>query len=215
LKDKSIPIELKNVNYITQVIEEETKRLGFHVEKILQTAILDKGNISLKKKKIDVNDLISNVIKNFEIQVINKNGKIKAQLKAENPIIEVDEVHFTNIIVNLLDNAIKYSHDEPEINIETWNKGNSVSISVKDNGIGISAENQKKIFEKFYRVPTGNIHNVKGFGLGLSYVKKIVEEHKGKISLESELNKGSTFTIFVPVCNGQKLISNSSNKVSL
>jgi two-component system, OmpR family, phosphate regulon sensor histidine kinase PhoR len=199
LNDKSIPIESKNLSSLAGVITDETKRLSTQVEKVLQMAVFDKGKISLKIRRLEIHELINNVVKNFIIQVRNRNGQITKNLDAEFTMVNVDEVHFSNILLNLLDNAIKYSKDQPQITVSTYNKKSGITIVVQDNGIGISKANQKRIFEKFYRVSTGNIHNVKGFGLGLSYVKKIVEELGGKISLNSEVNVGTTFEIWIPV----------------
>ncbi len=199
LNDKSIPIESKNLTNLAGVISDETKRLSFQVEKVLQMAVFDKGKISLKIRQLDIHELVNNVVKNFIIQVRNRNGQITKNLDAEFSIANIDEVHFSNVLFNLLDNAIKYSKGQPVIEVSTFNKKKGIVIQVKDNGIGISKANQKKIFERFFRVSTGNIHNVKGFGLGLSYVKKIVEEMGGKISLESEINVGTKFDIWLPV----------------
>lgn len=199
LNDKSIPIESKNLNNLAGVIADETKRLSYQVEKVLQMAVFDKGKMSLKIRQLDIHELVNNVVKNFIIQVRNRNGQIVKNLDAEYTIANVDEIHFSNVLLNLLDNAIKYSKGQPQIEVSTFNKKNGVIIRVKDNGIGISKANQKRIFERFFRVSTGNIHNVKGFGLGLSYVKKIVEEMGGKISLESEINVGTRFDIWIPV----------------
>ena len=199
LNDSSIPSEKKNFNYISNVITDESKRLGYQVEKVLQMAIFDKGKIALKLKETDINELAHSVFNNFIIQVQRLNGKISEELNAEKSITTVDPVHITNIISNLVDNAVKYSKDEPEILISTMNRNGRIIIRVKDNGIGISREDQKRIFDKFYRVPTGNIHNVKGFGLGLSYVKKIVEEHNGQVTLRSEINKGTEFEVSLPL----------------
>ena len=146
-----------------------------------------------------LNELIHNVISNFALQIENKSGVINEDYNADNAILHVDTVHFTNMISNVVDNAIKYSKEEPEISVRTFNRNEKLIIQVKDRGIGIKKEDQRRIFEKFYRVPTGNIHNVKGFGLGLSYVKKIVEEHHGSVHLRSELNKGTEFEICLPV----------------
>jgi len=195
LKDKSIPAVSKDFDFISKIIEDESKRLGFQVEKVLQMAIIEKGYIMLKKIEIDIHDLIQNIITNFSLKIESVNGKIEAKFEAENPFIYADEVHITNVIFNLLDNAIKYNGEEPIIKITTENVKNGTKISISDNGIGISKENQKRIFEKFYRVSTGNRHDVKGFGLGLSYVKKIIEEHKAEIKVQSELSKGTTFSI--------------------
>jgi len=202
LKDDSIPIMEKNVNQITKVIDDESKRLGYQVEKVLQMAIFDRGKIRLKMKEMDIHRLIQNVVSNFTMQVENKNGTIGLQLEAIPSTVGVDEVHFTNIISNLLDNAIKYCNNKPEILIRTEISGRKIIISVEDNGVGIRKEDQKRIFERFYRVPTGNIHNVKGFGLGLSYVKKIVEEHDGTIVVDSQPQKGTRFSISLPINTG-------------
>jgi signal transduction histidine kinase len=199
LHDPSIPTENKNIGHLSKVILDESKRLSFQVEKVLQTAIFEKGKINLKIRQLDLHELINNVVKNFIIQVKSRNGQIIKNLDAEYAVVNVDEVHLANVVLNLLDNAIKYCKTEPHITVSTINRKKNIVIIVTDNGIGISKENQKHIFEKFYRVPTGNVHNVKGFGLGLSYVKKIVLEHGGKISLTSELNKGTTFEIQIPV----------------
>lgn len=198
LNDPSIPAEIKNIDRISDVIDKESKRLGYQVEKVLQMAIFDRGKINLKLKKMDINEVIETVIQNFKLQIENKKGIIEEDFKAENSMITIDQVHFTNILSNLVDNAIKYSNGKPNITVRTRNQGRSLSITIEDKGIGISKEDQKKIFEKFYRVSTGNIHNVKGFGLGLSYVKRIVEAHDGFINVSSELGKGSKFSIVLP-----------------
>jgi two-component system, OmpR family, phosphate regulon sensor histidine kinase PhoR len=201
LGDTTIPNESKNLVRISEIIRQESKRLGYQVEKVLQIAALDKGNFTLNLKKINMHELIENVISNFIIQVDSKGGLLIPSLHAEDPEIMADPVHMTNVISNLLDNAIKYTPSSPEIYIETRNIEQNIQVVVKDNGIGISKINQKKIFERFYRVSTGNIHDVKGFGLGLNYVKKIVEMHKGTIEVESELEKGTTFSFKIPIKN--------------
>jgi two-component system, OmpR family, phosphate regulon sensor histidine kinase PhoR len=199
LGDKSIPDSSKNITRISDIISQESKRLGHQVEKVLQMASIDKGTLSLKLNSINIHTIIEAVASNFIIQVENKGGLLIPSLQAEAYTVLADTVHMTNVINNLLDNAIKYTFDNPEIYIETHDKDGFLEISVKDNGIGISKANQKRIFDKFFRVPTGNVHNVKGFGLGLNYVKRIVEAHNGTISLESELGKGSKFTIALPL----------------
>jgi two-component system phosphate regulon sensor histidine kinase PhoR len=181
-----------------QMIRDENKRLSLLVESILQTALLDKGEFKLKKSELHVHDILRQTINNIQLQIEQRNGKVITQLNATNDKIYADKVHITNIFFNLIDNAIKYSKDTTEVTIVTKNNENGIYVSISDKGIGISKENLKKIFEKFYRVPTGNVHNVKGFGLGLSYVKAIVEKHGGQISVESESGKGSTFTIYIP-----------------
>ncbi len=199
LKDASVAKTPKTLQHISGVIQDESKRLSFQVEKVLQMAIFDKGKSGLKIKKLDINQLIHNVSTNFKLKVENKKGKIIESLDARNSTVYVDEVHFTNVIYNLFDNAFKYRKGIPILQVKTWNKNNGVVISVKDNGMGISKENLNRIFEKFYRVPTGNVHNVKGFGLGLAYVKKIVDDHGGNIKAESEINVGTKFEIFLPI----------------
>ena len=198
LKDDSIPTEAKNLAYISGIIDDESKRLSYQVEKVLKTALFDQGQINLKLRELNIHSIIENVIKNFEIQVKSKNGKLIRKLEAKNPVLNIDKVHFTNIIFNLLDNAVKYSKENPEILISTKETKNGLSISVSDKGIGIRKQEQKRIYDQFYRVSTGNVHDVKGFGLGLSYVKKIVAAHGGEIKLASEFNKGTTFEIFFP-----------------
>jgi len=199
LSDKDI-IKSENLyeNYIS-VISEENKRLGNMAERILQSASLEKGQILLKIEELDVHLIIVEAINNILLQVEKKGGKIKTSFNAQAHYIMADKIHFTNVVFNLLDNANKYTPSNPEIEISTENSYSGILISVKDNGLGISKANQKKIFEKLYRVPSGNIHNVKGFGLGLSYVKAIVEQHGGKITLESEMNKGTNFIIYLPL----------------
>lgn len=199
LGDNSIAHEVKKPDQISKIIRDECRRLGTQVEKVLQTAIFDKGKLKLRLQETDMHEMIHSAIENFSIQIRSRNGRISASLKAKNAVIEADHVHINNVLSNLIDNAFKYCTRDPEIIIETADKGPYFSMTITDNGIGISKNDQKRIFEKFYRVPTGNIHTVKGFGLGLSYVRMIVEEHRGKISVESELYEGSRFSIILPV----------------
>ena len=197
LKDKTVPNDMKDFDFISKLIEDESKRLGQQVEKVLQMAIFDKGKLKLQIKQISLNKLLSNVADNFDIHVKSKGGSLSRAFSKDEISIIGDEVHLSNVITNLIDNAIKYSNDTPKISISATEKKKKIIISVADNGIGISKENIKKVFDRFYRVHTGNIHDVKGFGLGLSYVQKIVEEHGGTIKVQSELNKGSKFTIIL------------------
>ncbi len=197
LNDKSIPNESKNYDHLSSVIADESKRLSQQVEKILQMAIFDRGRLMIKFKELDVNELINMVVRNMLIQIKNKNGQVVKNLDAKNSIVEVDEVHFTNVLFNLMDNAIKYSNGRPDITISTADTTNGISVSVQDKGIGIGKADQKRIFDQFYRVSTGNVHNVKGFGLGLSYVKNVINAHNGAIEIESELGHGTRFTIFL------------------
>lgn len=198
LNDQSVAKTPDKVERFVKMIKDENKRLSVLVESILQTAILDKGEFKLKKSDIDLHEIIRQAIQNIQLQIDQKGGRIHSHLNAERCILHADKVHITNIVFNLIDNAIKYSKEVPEITIETSNVRNGILFVVRDKGVGISKENLKKIFEKFYRVPTGNVHNIKGFGLGLSYVQAIAVKHEGEISVESELNKGSTFKIYLP-----------------
>jgi two-component sensor histidine kinase len=198
LKDKSIGQDLKNYDNIAVIIEEESKRLGYQVEKVLQMAIFEQGNFKFRIEQLDIHDLITSIQNSFVIQVEKRNGTLKTNLQATNFYAEGDEVHLSNVFLNLLENALKYCDKDPQILISTKDNKNGIYISVKDNGLGISSEDQKRIFEKFYRVHTGNVHNVKGFGLGLSYVKLICDAHGGFIKVDSELNKGSEFLVYLP-----------------
>ncbi len=184
-------------NYIG-IISEENRRLGVMAEKILQTAILEKGELKLRLELFDLHVIIQDVIKTMSIQVEIRDGQISVDLAAKQSKILADRIHITNIITNLLDNANKYTPVRPRILVQTNNVEKGIVINVSDNGLGINKNDQKKIFEKLYRVPTGNIHNVKGYGLGLSYVKFIVDKHKGSISVESETGQGTKFRIFLP-----------------
>lgn len=201
LQDTTITNTPKTIEHISKVIGQESKRLSFQVEKVLQMAVFNEGRLKLRFKDLDINDLIENIILSFGLRVKDKNGELIHELLATNPIIKGDEVHITNVIFNLLDNAVKYSIKEPRIVVSTKNKGDFVIVSVEDNGIGIPKEHQSQIFERFYRVPTGNVHNVKGFGLGLSYVKKIAEAHNTEIKVESVVNKGTKFSLYFPLNN--------------
>lgn len=198
LKDNSLVHSASAIDHISGVILDESKRLSSQVEKVLQMAVFNEGKLKLKFTEIDLNQIVSQAASNFEIRVTNSGGSLDSSVQAENPIINGDEVHITNVIFNLLDNAEKYSKEIPKIEILTENRGNWVVVQIRDYGIGISKENLNQIFERFYRIPTGNVHNVKGFGLGLSYVKRIVEEHHGKIKVESTVGKGTKFRIYFP-----------------
>lgn len=198
LMDPAVGKTPDTLKYISNVIRDETKRLSFQVEKVLQMAIFEKDKSMLKLNEIRINSLIKDIIGNFSLKVTSKGGKITSNLKATYDVALIDEVHFTNVIFNLMDNAQKYCDKPLLLTIETWNEKDNLFISIEDNGIGISKEDLKRIFEKFYRVSTGNLHNVKGFGLGLAYVKKIIQEHRGAIKVESEINIGTKFIITIP-----------------
>ncbi len=205
LQDPGVGKTPEKLIKISNVIRDETKRLSFQVEKVLQMAIFEKDKSILKLNDIRINSLITDIIGNFSLKVTNKGGKISSKLLATKDLALIDEVHFTNVIFNLMDNALKYCDKPLLLNIETWNEKENLLISIEDNGIGIHKDDLKQIFEKFFRVSTGNLHNVKGFGLGLAYVKKIVTEHKGTIKVESELNIGTKFTITIPTLKNYEL----------
>ncbi|MCD8210764.1 MAG: ATP-binding protein [Prevotella sp.] len=200
LGDESVTKSPNVLKHISSVINDEAKRLRFLVEKVLQMSMFDKNKAIIKKKELNLNEMVESVSNTFTLRVEHTGGHITVDLKATNPIIYVDEVHFTNVLFNLLDNAVKYCNPDRalELLITTWNDKEKVYLSVKDNGLGIKKENLKKIFEKFYRVHTGNVHDVKGFGLGLAYVKNIVDLHKGEIHTESKEGKGTNFIISLP-----------------
>jgi len=199
LGDESISQTPEKKQRYLKMIRDENKRLSVLVESILQTSILDKGEFKLKLSEVDVHEIINTAINNTHLLIGQRQGSVHTFLKAQKFKLQADRVHLTNIIFNLIDNAIKYSMDVPEITISTYNTAEGIMIQVKDNGIGISKENQRKIFDKFYRVPTGNVHNVKGFGLGLSYVLAVILKHHGTISVNSEVGKGSTFNVHLPI----------------
>ena len=202
LNDASVRKSETSLNRLSGVISDETKRLQFQVEKVLQMSVFENSDSSVKLDVADANSIIQNVVDTFKIKVEKFGGSISCNLKAQDSLVEVDQMHFTNIIHNLLDNAVKYREEDrpPVLSICTSNPNDkTLQIKVKDNGIGIKKEDLKRIFDKFYRVSTGNRHDVKGFGLGLAYVKKMVEIFKGTINVESDYGKGSTFIISLPL----------------
>jgi len=199
LKNEKVSGNREKTAYFTGIIKEENKRMNKQVETILQAALLDKQEIQLNLKRLLAHDLIINTLNNINLQVEEKGGKMEVELGAENDLILADEVHFTNVINSLLDNAVKYSKENLLIKLSTKNAGNKLKIIIEDNGIGMNKETLHRIFEKFYRAHTGNVHNVKGFGLGLSYVKTMVEAHHGSIKAESVLGKGSSFSVSIPL----------------
>ncbi|HMJ46734.1 MAG TPA: HAMP domain-containing sensor histidine kinase [Ferruginibacter sp.] len=199
LKNEKVTGDKEKTNYFTAVIKEENKRMNKQVETILQAALLDKQEIQLNLKKLSAHALIKSAINNIILPIEEKGGTLQVLLEAKNDMIMADEVHFINFVNNLLDNAVKYSKEKPVIKLSTFNASNSLKIRIEDNGIGMNKETLNRIFEKFYRAHTGNIHNVKGFGLGLSYVKTMIEAHRGTIKAESTLGKGSCFIVNIPL----------------
>ncbi len=200
MQESSFKKSPEMLNRISDILNEETKRLSFQIEKVLQLSALEREKALMNFKPLNVNDLIETIVRNFSFKIENYHGMLHTDLRAENPYAMIDEGHFTNVIYNLMDNAVKYSNTNRNLilKIETWNKGKWLYISVEDNGIGIKKSDLKHIFKRFYRATTGNRHDIKGFGLGLSYVKKIVTNHKGRISAESEFGIGTKFTIAIP-----------------
>lgn len=186
------------LNKYLDLINDESKRLKSQVDKVLKMTLADSEDSKIEKEDVDLHELIQRVTSNFDLILSKKQGTINLELDAQKHIIYADKTHLSNVIQNLIDNAIKYSRQRPEITITTEDRENGVSFSITDNGIGMDAETKNHIFDKFYRAQTGDIHDVKGFGLGLSYVKNIVEAHKGWIKLNSKIDKGSKFTIFLP-----------------
>lgn len=198
LLNNDIAKDPERMHRYAQIIKAENNRLESQVERVLQLAKLDKGEIKLKKEVINIVQLVNESVEVFRIYAEQNGGSITTTFNLQDNNLIADKVHLTNIIHNLLDNANKYSKETPTIEVKAFTLNNGVSVSITDNGKGMNREQQRLIFEKFYRVPTGSVHDVKGFGLGLYYVKKIINQHGGKISVESELNKGSKFTFWLP-----------------
>jgi two-component system, OmpR family, phosphate regulon sensor histidine kinase PhoR len=201
LRNEKVVTDREKMSYFSTIIKEENKRMNRQVETILKAALLDKQEVQLLLRPLHAHQVIKDVVENFTLQLEEKNGKAELLLNAENDLIDADEVHFANLINNLIDNAIKYSKDDqpPMIKITTQSTAKTIVLIIEDNGIGMNKETVKRVFEKFYRAHTGNLHNVKGFGLGLSYVKTMVEAHGGDIKVDSVLGRGSTFTIEIPL----------------
>jgi two-component system phosphate regulon sensor histidine kinase PhoR len=199
LRNEKVVADREKSEYFTGIIKEENRRMNKQVETILQASLLDRQEQQLNLKPLHAHTIIQEAMENFHLQLEGKGGRAELQLNAKKDLLEADEVHLMNIITNLIDNAVKYSKDNPVIKITTHSTTKSLVIRIEDNGIGMNKETQRRIFEKFYRAHTGNLHNVKGFGLGLSYVKTIVEAHQGKIKVDSIPGKGTTFTLEFPL----------------
>ncbi len=197
IKESSIREEEK-IKHYSGIILEENERLRLQIEQVLSMTALERGEIPLQKTELDFHQLIHDAIRHIKIQVENRQGELRLNLNAEQFVVMGDKTHLTNALCNLIDNAIKYSKKNPELDIQTYNDGESLVLKIADRGIGIEKEYQRKVFEKYFRVPTGDVHDVKGFGLGLAYIKKIIELHRGSIVLQSEKNIGTTITLTLP-----------------
>ncbi|MBN8822945.1 MULTISPECIES: HAMP domain-containing sensor histidine kinase [unclassified Spirosoma] len=203
-QERTEQLDARLTRYMS-IIRDETRRLGSHVEKVLQMALLDRGEIKLNLSTVNVHDVIEKVLNNLSLQIEQRGGEVDLNFDADREEVEADELHLTNIVYNLLDNALKYSPNTPHITLATRSLPEGVSITVTDQGLGMTKDQISRIFEKFYRVPTGNRHDVKGFGLGLSYVKKIVDQHHGQITVESQPGKGSSFEVIIPYTMSERV----------
>ncbi len=190
-------MSVEKIQHYATIIQKENKRLEEQVERVLTMAFLEEKTLDLKREKININALLDEIMTHFSLRITQRDGNIRFTNKATQPIVEADKLHLSNVIYSFLDNADKYSPNKPTITIETENTPKGLRLSIADKGIGIVNEAQKRVFDKFYRVPTGDVHNVKGFGLGLTYAKMIVEAHNGSIQLESQPNEGSRFSIYL------------------
>ena len=189
----------EKIQHFTGIIEEENKRMNSRVENVLQMSLIDKQDFAFRYEVVDIHEVIQQVIKQFELQIQKQEGHIQLDLLAEDCSIETDADQITTILGYLVDNALKYSPYKPEIIISTNATNGSLIIRIKDNGVGMTKEEKHRIFDKFYRVPKGDIHNVKGFGLGLSYVKAVVMAMNGKIEVDSTPGVGSEFIVSIPI----------------
>lgn len=199
LRNDKVLQDRQKMEYFSGIIKEENKRMNKHVETILQAAVMDRQELQLAKRPVHVHELLEEMIGDYELRFQEKHGRAELQLNARRDLVEADPVHFRNLFSNLIDNAVKYSDDNLQLKITTHSTNKNLVVRLEDNGIGMSKETVRRIFEKFYRAHTGNIHNVKGFGLGLSYVKTIMDAHHGKIKVDSTLGRGSIFTLEFPL----------------
>ena len=187
-----------NVQYYVHLIRSENKRLGQLVENVLRAAMLDQGELELFRQRVNFHDLLKEVLRNHAIHIKKQGCATASQLAATDPIIDGDRTHLMNVVFNLVDNAIKYGGESPRLTVRSWNEPGALHVAFTDNGIGISREHIGKVFDKLYRVPTGNVHDVKGFGLGLSYVHAVMQQHGAEIDVVSVPGEGSTFTLVFP-----------------
>lgn len=201
IRNEKVQKDTGKLSYFSEIIKEENQRMNRQVETILKSALMDRQEVQLNSKPLNVHTIVRDVADNFMLRLQEKQGSLEMNLSAQNDLIEGDEVHISNLVNNLMDNAVKYSKENvpPKVCITTTSTNKKFIFKIEDNGIGMTKETVKRIFEKFYRAHTGNIHNVKGFGLGLSYVKTVVEAHEGIIKADSTLGKGSCFTIEFPL----------------
>jgi two-component system phosphate regulon sensor histidine kinase PhoR len=199
LSDPSIIHEPERLKNYANIIRNENERLRTQVERVLQLSTLDKGDLHLDRDAVDMHKVLRDVATSFAVQLSERDGELITEPQAARSIVQGDPVHLTNAVFNLVDNAVKYSPEKPRVRISTEDDGKRLRIAVQDNGIGIKREDLKHIFERFYRVHTGNVHNVKGFGLGLHYVQEIAHAHNGRVNVKSEFGKGSTFTLELPL----------------
>jgi len=204
MRNEKVVQDREKSAYFSGIIKEENKRMNKQVETILQAALIDRQELQLKLQPLHINEVIRRVMDNFKLQLEEIQAKVVLQLEDGYDLADADEVHFTNLISNLIDNAIKYSREKLMIRVQTHRNGKNMAIRIEDNGIGMTKETQRRIFEKFYRAHTGNVHNVKGFGLGLSYVKSVVDAHNGRIKVESNVGKGTIFTLEIPMIRQEK-----------
>jgi two-component system, OmpR family, phosphate regulon sensor histidine kinase PhoR len=204
MRNEKVVSDREKSAYFSGIIKEENRRMNKQVETILQAALIDRQELQLKLQPLHVNEVIRRVLDNFKLQLEEIHAQVLLQLDDGYDMAEADDVHFTNLISNLIDNAIKYSREKLIIRIQTQRSGKYLAIRIEDNGIGMTKETQRRIFEKFYRAHTGNVHNVKGFGLGLSYVKSVADAHNGRIKVESTVGKGTTFILEIPMIRQEK-----------
>jgi two-component system phosphate regulon sensor histidine kinase PhoR len=199
LRDETISQDSESRQNFIGIINDENQRMRVLVETILQSAKMSNKNFRINPKEVDVHQIIGKVATSFKLPIANRSGKLTTDLQADPSVVVADELHLTNLVYNLIDNGIKYSTDSPDITVSTRSVDGQLELRVSDHGIGISKADQKHVFEKFYRVSTGDVHNVKGFGIGLSYVAQVVKLHHGHIALESEPGQGSTFIVTLPL----------------